>query len=165
MISCYPGQHYRPTPGVADLAHALSQTAVVVGMVGITYASVPLYRMFCQVRQPGALYCNGRHRCCAASEVVAPTAPSPVPALRAQATGFGGTVQRVKSVEEKIRDSEDSEQAQCAPFRPKPPWGCFGWLIVLFFGISRKLEMLKECNVAYKAPAPPKSRTDIGTGR
>jgi len=57
---------------------ALYLTAVVVGMVGITYASVPLYRMFCQ------------------------------------ATGFGGTVQRVKSVEEKIRDSEDSEQAQAA---------------------------------------------------
>mmetsp|Transcript_2675 Transcript_2675/g.4797 ORF Transcript_2675/g.4797 Transcript_2675/m.4797 type:complete len:313 (-) Transcript_2675:355-1293(-) len=61
---------------------ALYLTAVVVGMVGITYASVPLYRMFCQ------------------------------------ATGFGGTVQRVKSVEEKIRDQDaESEEARAAQAR------------------------------------------------
>lgn len=41
--------------------------AIVISMVGITYASVPLYRIFCQ------------------------------------ATGFGGTVQIGKTVEEKIK--------------------------------------------------------------
>lgn len=54
--------------------------AVVVGMVGLTYASVPLYRMFCQ------------------------------------ATGFGGTVQEGRSVEEKLRkrESERNEALESA---------------------------------------------------
>lgn len=52
--------------------------ALVVAMVGATYASVPLYRMFCQ------------------------------------ATGFGGTVQRRETVEEKIAKHEDSPLAEAA---------------------------------------------------
>ncbi|XP_009111199.1 cytochrome c oxidase assembly protein COX11, mitochondrial [Brassica rapa] len=47
-------------------------TAVVFGMVGLTYAAVPLYRTFCQ------------------------------------ATGYGGTVQRKETVEEKIARHSDS---------------------------------------------------------
>ncbi|KAL5722053.1 Cytochrome c oxidase assembly protein cox11 [Ranunculus cassubicifolius] len=47
-------------------------TGLVVGMVGLTYASVPLYRTFCQL------------------------------------TGYGGTVQRSESIEEKIaRHAQD----------------------------------------------------------
>jgi len=57
---------------------ALYLTAVVVGMVGITYLSVPLYRMFCQ------------------------------------ATGFGGTVQRTETVEEKIRNRTEEEERAAA---------------------------------------------------
>jgi cytochrome c oxidase assembly protein subunit 11 len=49
--------------------------ALVVGMVGLTYASVPLYRMFCQ------------------------------------ATGFGGTVQEGRSVEEKLARREAQRDA------------------------------------------------------
>lgn len=52
--------------------------ALVVAMVGATYGSVPLYRMFCQ------------------------------------ATGFGGTVQRRETVEEKIAKHEDSTAAEAA---------------------------------------------------
>ncbi|KAK9811383.1 hypothetical protein WJX72_002970 [[Myrmecia] bisecta] len=44
-------------------------------MIGLTYASVPLYRMFCQ------------------------------------ATGFGGTVQQGKTVEEKLREREQNHDA------------------------------------------------------
>ncbi|KAL0732180.1 hypothetical protein Bca4012_008389 [Brassica carinata] len=52
-------------------------TAVVFGMVGLTYAAVPLYRTFCQ------------------------------------ATGYGGTVQRKETVEEKIaRHSESGTVTQ-----------------------------------------------------
>ncbi|CAN8310988.1 unnamed protein product [Cochlearia groenlandica] len=47
-------------------------TAVVFGMVGLTYAAVPLYRTFCQ------------------------------------ATGYGGTVQRKETVEEKIARHSES---------------------------------------------------------
>ncbi|XP_019058313.1 PREDICTED: cytochrome c oxidase assembly protein COX11, mitochondrial isoform X2 [Tarenaya hassleriana] len=47
-------------------------TALVFGMVGLTYAAVPLYRTFCQ------------------------------------ATGYGGTVQRKESVEEKIARHADA---------------------------------------------------------
>merc|ERR1712137_930419 len=47
-------------------------------MVGITYLSVPLYRMFCQ------------------------------------ATGFGGTVQRTETVEEKIRNRTEEEERAAA---------------------------------------------------
>ena len=46
-------------------------TALVIGMVGLTYASVPLYRMFCQ------------------------------------ATGYGGTVQRTMTLEEKLSKPVD----------------------------------------------------------
>jgi cytochrome c oxidase assembly protein subunit 11 len=70
----------RPRAGAAAAAAAAASrrasdqglylVAVVVGMVGLTYASVPLYRMFCQ------------------------------------ATGFGGTVQEGRSVEEKLRQRE-----------------------------------------------------------
>jgi len=49
--------------------------AIIVGMVGMTYASVPLYRLFCQ------------------------------------ATGYGGTITRVKSVEEKLVDHESFDEA------------------------------------------------------
>ncbi|VVA91934.1 unnamed protein product [Arabis nemorensis] len=47
-------------------------TAVVFGMVGLTYAAVPLYRTFCQ------------------------------------ATGYGGTIQRKETVEEKIARHSES---------------------------------------------------------
>ena len=47
------------------------QTALVIGMVGLTYASVPLYRMFCQ------------------------------------ATGYGGTTQRLQTLEEKLSQPAD----------------------------------------------------------
>uniref|UniRef100_A0A061RKF6 Cytochrome c oxidase subunit XI assembly protein n=1 Tax=Tetraselmis sp. GSL018 TaxID=582737 RepID=A0A061RKF6_9CHLO len=60
---------------------AMYLAAIVISMVGITYLSVPLYRLFCQ------------------------------------ATGFGGTVQRVKTVEEKIRD-RNPEQDRAAAERP-----------------------------------------------
>ena len=53
-------------------------TALVVGMVGFTYASVPLYRMFCQ------------------------------------ATGYGGTVQRVRTLEDKLKDDDASAAAATA---------------------------------------------------
>jgi len=46
-------------------------TALVIGMVGLTYASVPLYRMFCQ------------------------------------ATGYGGTTQRLQTLEEKLSQPAD----------------------------------------------------------
>ncbi|KAL4458481.1 hypothetical protein ABPG75_013346 [Micractinium tetrahymenae] len=46
--------------------------ATAVGMIGVTYAAVPLYRMFCQ------------------------------------ATGYGGTVQEGKAVEDKIRRREEN---------------------------------------------------------
>eukprot|EP00240_Pyramimonas_obovata_P006426 CAMPEP_0118930578 /NCGR_PEP_ID=MMETSP1169-20130426/7214_1 /TAXON_ID=36882 /ORGANISM="Pyramimonas obovata, Strain CCMP722" /LENGTH=306 /DNA_ID=CAMNT_0006872955 /DNA_START=409 /DNA_END=1327 /DNA_ORIENTATION=+ len=52
--------------------------ALVIGMVGLTYASVPLYRMFCQ------------------------------------ATGYGGTTRRVKSVEEKLLDAEEMDEASAS---------------------------------------------------
>jgi len=55
---------------------SLMQAALVVGMVGLTYASVPLYRMFCQ------------------------------------ATGFGGTVQEGRSVEEKLRRRQEDVDAE-----------------------------------------------------
>ncbi len=33
----------------------MRQVAMIVGMVGVTYASVPLYRMFCQVSTVASL--------------------------------------------------------------------------------------------------------------
>ena len=37
--------------GISIEAVDVLQVAMIVGMVGVTYASVPLYRMFCQVHQ------------------------------------------------------------------------------------------------------------------
>ena len=37
-----------PTPRRRTRATVLSLAAVVVGMVGLSFASVPLYRLFCQ---------------------------------------------------------------------------------------------------------------------
>ncbi|XP_002977639.2 cytochrome c oxidase assembly protein COX11, mitochondrial [Selaginella moellendorffii] len=61
--SASPGATERPNKTQTTLMYL---SAVVIGMVGLTYASVPLYRRFCQ------------------------------------ATGYGGTIQRKESVEEKI---------------------------------------------------------------
>ncbi|HHI82189.1 MAG TPA: cytochrome c oxidase assembly protein, partial [Rhizobiales bacterium] len=41
--------HTDPTRRKANLRIAAVFTMVVVGMVGMAYASVPLYRVFCQV--------------------------------------------------------------------------------------------------------------------
>lgn len=55
--------------------------AIVIGMVGVTYASVPLYRMFCQ------------------------------------ATGYGGTVQRAMTLEEKLLKPTDASTDEEAALR------------------------------------------------
>ena len=76
------------------------QVAVVVGMIGITYASVPLYRMFCQVQKLPIT--------CLQLSSYASLCFQPL--IVFQATGFGGTVQRVKTVEEKIRDTTPEKE-------------------------------------------------------
>jgi cytochrome c oxidase assembly protein Cox11 len=62
--------------------NALSmQGALVVGMLGLAYASVPLYRMFCQVSE--------LHASCH-------LAPRLTPTTNHQATGYAGTVRTAK---------------------------------------------------------------------
>lgn len=71
-----------PRPSGSSLAIYLS--ALVVGMVGATYASVPLYRLFCQ------------------------------------ATGYGGTTQRVLTVEDKVALQAELDPEEAAALRARP---------------------------------------------
>lgn len=80
--------------------------ALIVGMVGLTYASVPLYRMFCQVLASTHTPCLS---CTHAS--TGRLGQTLRTCATGQATGYGGTVKRVKSVEEKIATSKTLDDA------------------------------------------------------
>ena len=98
--------------------------AIVAGMTGLTYASVPLYRLFCQVREAPARMCarvsprapahastrapESAQACADSSLLRAPAiAPNANGRCRAQATGYGGTVGVSRAtVEEKITKYE-----------------------------------------------------------
>ncbi|KAJ4895162.1 Cytochrome c oxidase assembly protein COX11 [Raphanus sativus] len=75
MLLTSAHRHYSSTQSITETKSKKMLyylTAVVFGMVGLTYAAVPLYRTFCQ------------------------------------ATGYGGTVQRKETVEEKIARHSES---------------------------------------------------------
>ena len=82
--------------------------AFVVAMVGVTYASVPLYR--CGYTPDGLM------RCCSAASK--PQTVDQLSRMFCQATGYGGTVQQGQTVEEKLRK-------QVTPFcrRQQASWG------------------------------------------
>ena len=106
------------------LLDLIMQTALVVGMVGITYLSVPLYRMFCQVLRIFEYAHSwagvGHQRYWGHSSIVLEVdawqrSHSDAICLDSlclpiQATGFGGTVQRTETVEEKIRNRTEEEE-------------------------------------------------------
>lgn len=94
------------------------QLATVVAMVGVTYAAVPLYRMFCQVGgDEGMDTLAGLPQQHWLPAGVPPAAllllsqTSPPHSLTAQATGYGGTVQEGRAVEDKIRRREENPDA------------------------------------------------------
>jgi hypothetical protein len=132
--------HQRPSCKVKEVASGKSKTsaiyflALVVGMVGVTYASVrpvkccaPRHRMLFYSRNEGSNRVSMMWRAMSAR----PSASVPLYRMFCQATGFGGTTKR-KTIEDKLReqakrpqagpgaDATDS-QSTCTPLPPPPP--------------------------------------------
>lgn len=89
-------------------------------MIGMTYASVPLYRMFCQATGAPLLLrssqrCSKRNGTCLRCKQVFASWRSvrevQTPVASASA-GYGGTTKRVATVEERMAASEQDEKVR-----------------------------------------------------